>query len=94
MRPLFLSDHIPSLSGPHPVDPSGVRYVFDFPNKYGASVIKTQSSIGGSANLWEIAVLNNSGEIVYDNHITGQAGALGFLTEQEVSDILYEISDL
>lgn len=91
-RPTFLNDHIPSLTMPHPADPKGIAYTFEFPNGYGASVVKTSFSYGNEDGLWELAVLDKEGDICYDTPITEDV--LGWLTDQQVSDTLYAIHDL
>lgn len=99
MRPSFLSDHIPSESGyvpsfsnPAVYDLNTRKYVFHFPNGYGASVICGPVSYGGENGLWELAVLNSKNQIDYSTPITPDV--LGWLTEDKVSEILYQISDL
>ena len=65
------------------------RILFD--NGYGASIIRTPTSYGGRDGLYEIAVLFEN-KIVYDTPLTDDV--LGFLTEDEVSHYLQEISKL
>jgi hypothetical protein len=86
----FLRDHIPSLSDFH--NPEDIRFVFEFPNGYGASVIRNRFSYGNKQGLWELAVLNEHGNVSYDNSIS--RGVMGYLKEEEISDILYRIHDL
>lgn len=74
----------------------GVQYLFGFPNGYGASVVRHNYSYGGSRGLWELAVLNFKDEknwdLTYDTEITDDV--LGYLTEEEVFDILDRINAL
>lgn len=66
------------------------REVFD--NGYGVSVIRTESSYGGSEGLFEVAVVNASGGINYTTPITDDV--IGYLTEEEVSDIMRKVQEL
>lgn len=86
----FLHDHIPSLSDSS--NPANIRFKFEFPNGYAASVIKNEYSYGGSEGLWEIAILDRQGEICYDTPITDDV--IGWVEESAVSEILYAIHDL
>ena len=63
----------------------------DFPNGYTASVIRTESSYGGDAGLFEIAVMYN-GVLDYTTPVTNDV--LGYLTEQDVVDTCELISAL
>jgi len=76
---------------PHPhVDGVISRIVFD--NGFGASVVKTDFSYGGKDGLYELAVIDTKGDITYSTHITDDV--VGYLTEQEVTDLLKEIQQL
>lgn len=55
----------------------------EFPNGYTASVIRTSHSYGGTAGLFEIAVMYD-GELDYTTSVTDDV--LGYLTEQDVVD--------
>ena len=48
---------------------NGVQVVHEFPNGYGASVIRHDFSYGGKDGLWEMAVLKE-GDLCYNTHIT------------------------
>lgn len=63
-----------------------------FPNGYGMSVIRHQYSYGGRAGLFEIAVLNKWGEIMYDTPITDDV--LGSVTPEGVGLMALKISQL
>ena len=69
----------------------GIQYVFKFDNNYGASVIRHQYSYGGSKGLWELAVLKDD-ELDYTSPITNDI--VGWLEDDRVMDILFEISKL
>ena len=68
------------------------RYLFNFNNGYGASVIKADYSYGGSDGLWELAVLDIGGRITYETPITSDV--LGYLTDDKVKKILNKIKNL
>jgi hypothetical protein len=70
----------------------GIRSTIMFKNGYGASVVKTQFSYGGSDGLYELAILDNDGDICYDTPITQDV--IGYLTEEEVTEILKQIQNL
>jgi len=67
------------------------RYVFQFPNGYGASVIRSPYSYGGPDGLYELAVLKN-GKINYKTPITDDV--VGWLTPDEVTELLGQIQAL
>lgn len=69
----------------------GVYCTVYFPNGYGASIIRTNQSYGGSNGLYEMAVLKN-GFIDYDTEITDDV--LGHLDEQDVTTYLERIQKL
>lgn len=74
----------------------GVQHVYEFPNGYGASVIKHDYSYGGKDGLWELAVLNfdldREGALDYNTDITGDV--LGYLSWKNVETYLQEIMEL
>ena len=71
---------------------------FRFMNGYGASVIQSSVSYGGSSGLLEIAVLrylgqkNDEFELCYDTHITSDV--LGHLSQDHARAILDQIAQL
>ena len=67
------------------------RYVFQFANGHGASVIRNQYSYGGLAGFYELAVLKD-GKINYKTKITDDV--LGYLEPDDVTDILKQIENL
>lgn len=76
---------------------NGMSYVFKFENDYGASVVKHLGSYGFSDDLWELAVIkfdNESGswDLNYDTPITSDVE--GYLTDEEVRDLLQRIKGL
>ena len=70
----------------------GVFTRIKFDNGYGASIVQNEHSYGGKIGLYEIAVLDSNGNIVYNTPITDDV--LGYLSEEEVTDALKQISEL
>lgn len=69
----------------------GFRYVFKFPNGYGASVIKHFASYGNEQDLFELAVLKD-GNLCYTTPITNDV--IGYLNNDEVLELLERIKSL
>ena len=69
----------------------GIQKVYQFPNGYGASVIKHKGSYGYSEDLWELAVLHE-GELCYDTEITNDVS--GYLTDEDLDVRLVAIKEL
>lgn len=69
----------------------GFRYRVDYPNGYGASIIKTVFSYGREQDLWELAVFHH-GSICYDTPITSDV--CGYLTTNEVIELCADIQSL
>jgi hypothetical protein len=70
----------------------GIRAEIKFNNGYGASVIRTKGSYGGKDGLYELAVLDQEGEICYNTSITSDT--LGWLKEDDVTSALQRIEAL
>jgi hypothetical protein len=70
----------------------GKKCRIHFDNGYGASVVSHTRSYGGNEGLYELAVLFND-EIHYDNPVAG-GDVRGYLSEEEVSELLIEIQNL
>lgn len=70
----------------------GKRAVVSFENGYMASIVIGAYSYGGPEGLYEIAVLDGTGAITYNTHITNDV--IGYLNEQEVEEVLQQISEL
>jgi hypothetical protein len=70
----------------------GVQFTFEFPNGYGASVIRHKFSYGGDRGLWEVAVLDSVGNLCYTTPITDDV--LGYLSEEDVLSTLEQIRNL
>ena len=70
----------------------GYRRVYKFDNGYGASVVSNRMSYGGERGLFEIAVLDSNGKIVYDTPVTNDVE--GFLDFVGVVETLDKIKNL
>jgi len=68
----------------------GVRARTEFPNGYGASIIRGPHTYGGP-ELYELAVLKD-GDLCYDTPVTDDV--LGWLTPEDVTAKLAEIEAL
>jgi len=71
---------------------NGIQRLYQFPNGYGASVIKHEGSYGFDKDLWELAVLDGAGDLDYSTPITNDV--LGRLTWEGVYKTLTEIKSL
>jgi hypothetical protein len=71
---------------------SGKRKRETMLNGYGASVVSSDLSYGGKQGLFEVAVLDLAGNIVYDTPVTGDV--LGYLDFDGVAKTLREIQCL
>lgn len=74
-----------------------MQYLFKFPNSLGASVIKHTSSYGYSEDLWELGVIrfgtdDDVWDLDYETEIT--CDVIGFLTDEDVRDLLKRIKEL
>lgn len=67
------------------------RYTFQFPNGYGASVIRHRYSYGGPQGFFELAVLKGDA-ICYESPLT--TDVLGWQTEDEICECLEMIKNL
>ena len=67
------------------------QWLFAFANGFGASVIRGEYTYGGTAGLWELAVLYG-GELTYVTPITDDV--LGYLSVDEVRSTLRAIAEL
>jgi hypothetical protein len=71
---------------------SGKKARIHFDNNFGASVVSHSFSYGGNQGLYEMAVLFDN-EIHYDNPVAA-GDVRGYLSEDEVSELLIEIQKL
>ena len=74
--------------------PMGTRQqcIVQFPNGYGASIVKGEHTYGGKDGLYEIAIFGKDGEISYSTPITSDV--LGYLSEEDVEKTLSDIKNL
>jgi hypothetical protein len=70
----------------------GKQCIVQFPNGYGASVVKGEHTYGGKNGLYELAVYGKDGEISYSTPITDDV--LGYLSEEDVEKTLSDIKNL
>lgn len=78
----------------------GIQYVVRFKNNYGASIVQHSFSYGKDDNLWELAVIiyekdakdDFNFELCYSTEITDDV--IGFLSEEEVNEIVGKIEKL
>ena len=76
----------------HPSGPMfGERARVNFPNGYGASVIRGPYSYGGSEGKYELAVMKGD-KLCYDTPITSDV--CGYLNISEVTELLQKIEAL
>ena len=71
---------------------NGIQAFADFPNGFGASIVKSDFSHGGKSGLFEIAVLDSDGKINSQTDITDDV--LGWQDEDDVGRVLTAISKL
>lgn len=76
----------------HPNGMGGVQAKIQFLNGFGASVVKTPFSYGGSTDQYELAVLGQDGHVTYDTPVTDDV--LGYLSEAAVTKSLRKIQSL
>lgn len=76
----------------HPNGMGGVQAKIQFANGFGASIVKTPFSYGGTRGQYELAVFGQDGDITYDTPITDDV--LGYLSETAVSEALAKIQAL
>ena len=71
----------------------GIQAIVEFPNGFGASVIKSDTSFGGKSGLFELAVLDNeNGNINSTTDITDDV--IGWQDEDDIDRVLTAISKL
>jgi hypothetical protein len=71
----------------------GVRCRVQFPNGYGASIVRHNSSYGNEEGLYELAVLGKDGELHFDNPVAN-GDVRGYLSEDDVTKLIKEIQQL
>lgn len=75
---------------------NGIQKIFRFDNGYGASIVKHRFSYGNEDGLFELAVIRfeDSGEWELDYGTPITEDVIGYLSENDVSDILDRIKEL
>jgi len=68
-----------------------VQAYAEFPNGYGASIIRGPHSYGGAQGLYELAVLKDD-HLCYDTPVTDDVR--GYLSEDDVTGLLEDIAAL
>ena len=76
----------------HPSGRGGIVSRIKFDNGYGASVVQGPHTYGGEDGLYELAVLDNNGDLTYDTPITSDVE--GYLSEDDVTKLLEQIQKL
>ena len=72
---------------------NGIQAFADFPNGFGASIVKSDISYGGKSGLFELAVLDNdTGDINSTTDITDDV--IGWQDEDDIDRVLTAISKL
>ena len=74
----------------------GVQKQYKFDNGYGASVVKHEFSYGNKNGLWELAVLKWVDGDDYELDLSTEISddVIGYLTEEEVQELLVRIESL
>ena len=72
--------------------PNGIQRIYKFENGYGASVVMHNGSYGGDKGLWELAVLDEAGDLCYHTPVTQDV--IDHLTDTSLQSILEEIKAL
>lgn len=70
---------------------NGVQTIINFPNNYGASIISGRGTYENKEKPFELAVLYEN-ELSYNTPIADDV--IGYLTDEEVNEILYQIKSL
>lgn len=70
----------------------GHIWQYVFPNNFGISIIKHGCSYGHERDLFEIAVIDHDGNLIYTTPITDDV--IGYLTEAEVLNYARKIAAL
>jgi len=71
----------------------GQHSIIRFENNYLVSVVRAfASSLGAEQSLYEISILNDKMTFDFDNPFCKKP--IGFLTEEEVTEIMIEVQNL
>ena len=72
---------------------NGFQRIIQFENGYGFSIISNKYSYGGSQGLFEVALLDENGMIMYDKEM-GFGDVVGHLDFDDVALLIEKISAL
>jgi len=86
----YIQDHIVSVEDQS--DELFQRLRVTFRNGYGASVIRGTYSQGGDVGLFEVGVLDDEGNLVYDTPVTDDV--IAHLDGESVAEVFEEIMTL
>ena len=70
----------------------GKKARMHFDNGFGVSVVSHSYSYGGRDGLYEVAVLDSNDELTYDTPVTNDV--IGYLTEEDVTDVMKQVQEL
>ena len=73
--------------------PKGIQSVVNF-GEYELSIVRNSSSYGTTSGLYEIAVFKHGEQTSLDGVTEDYDSVKGFLTENEVSDILLKMTEI
>lgn len=80
------------------IDSEELQYIFKFENGYGASVVKNIGSYGNRQDLFELTVIifvsEFEWELYYESKITDDVDVIGYLTNDDVLELLERIKNL
>ena len=70
----------------------GKKARMHFDNGFGVSVVSHSYSYGGRDGLYEVAVLDSDDNLTYDTPVTNDV--IGYLTEEDVTDVMKQVQEL
>ena len=73
----------------------GTQVIHKFDNNFGASVVRHDFSYGHEEGLWELGVIEFTGDkwnLTYETEITDDV--IGHLSDEDVSELLTKIEQL
>lgn len=69
----------------------GINYQYQFDNGYGLSLIQNGMSYGHDLGLYETALTNERGGLIYDEEL-GYGDVKGYLTEEDALEEIYRVA--
>ena len=76
---------------PPPHHNDGIVSRIHFSNGYGVSVVRHSGSYGSDLGLYELALIDTAGEIIYDTPIAKDV--IGWLRPQDVTEVMEKIQE-